>query len=161
MPGLTRRRVLAMLAAVGGSGALAGCGETFAADETESGGLDRREANVAAVRVTRDGGGHRFAVTVVHDDANEPGYADYWVVESLNGTVLGRRDTLGEHQTARFTLSATVTLPRDVTCVVVRAHDQTHGFGGQAIVVNVESRAQRVVRQGGARRAVDATECPD
>ncbi|EJN58919.1 hypothetical protein [Halogranum rubrum] len=34
------------------------------------------------------------------------------------------------------------------TCAVVRGHDQTHGYGGQATLVNLETGATRGVRQG-------------
>jgi hypothetical protein len=47
-----------------------------------------------------------------------------------------------------------------VTCVVVRGHDQTHGYGGQVGLVNLDSGAVSLVDQEGERRAFDESECP-
>lgn len=55
--------------------------------------------------------------------------------------------------------AATIDVPQ-VTCVVVRGHDETHGFGGQAMLVDLESGATRAVRQGPERASFGADECP-
>jgi hypothetical protein len=128
-----------------------------AAPETDP--LDLREANVVGVRVERTSGGHRFDVTLIHDDDGEDGYANRWVVEALDGTELGRRDLAHPHGTREFTRSTTVDL-RGESCVVVRGHDQTHGYGGRAAVVAVGSGDVRFVDQGPERRAVMAGTCP-
>lgn len=111
-------------------------------------GLDLREANVVGVDWRVMNGVHRFDVTLYHDDDDEEGYADFWQVETTDGTVLVRRDLLHPHGTREFTRSASVELPDGVTCVVVRGHDRTHGFGGQAMVVNLETDETTPVRQG-------------
>ncbi|MEF8852011.1 MAG: hypothetical protein V5A28_06290, partial [Haloarculaceae archaeon] len=80
--------------------------------------------------------------------------------ESLDGDQLGRRTLLHAHSTDPFTRSETVDVPAGTTCVVVRGHDQTHGYGGQAMVVNVETGATARVSQGSERRSVDGSECP-
>ena len=171
----TRRRLVVLVTAVGAG--LAGCtspaepsaddadatsvtstttGETgTAADE-----LDLREANVVAVAVGPAAGGHRFDVTLHHDDDGEEGYANWWQVETLDGERLGRRDLAHPHGTREFTRSATVSVPDGTTCVVVRGHDRTHGYGGRVIIVNVATGATTAVRQGPEREPMDGRACP-
>jgi len=115
--------------------------------------LDLREANVVGVELAGGGGSTgdgsvRFDVTLYHDDDGESGYADWWQVETLDGARLGRRELLHAHSTAPFTRSETVSIPDGTTHVVVRGHDQTHGYGGQAMVVRVDSGETERVRQG-------------
>ncbi|NHN48448.1 hypothetical protein G9464_12715 [Halostella sp. JP-L12] len=111
--------------------------------------LDLREANVTGVAVASEGDGeYRFDVTLVHDDDGEDGYANWWQVETCGGQRLGRRDLAHAHGTEGFTRSTTVSVPDDVDRVVVRGHDQTHEYGGQAAVVAVENGETRFVRQG-------------
>jgi len=113
---------------------------------TAADSLDLREANVVNVTVEeRESGTYDFAVTLYHDD-DEDGYADRWVVESLNGTELGTRELLHAHGTEPFTRSTTVAVPGTETLVVVRGHDRTHGYGGQAMVVNVRTGATQAIR---------------
>jgi hypothetical protein len=109
---------------------------------------DLREANVVDVAFERSGGSFRFSVTLYHDDDGETGYADWWQVETLDGERLGRRTLLHAHSTAPFTRSETITVPEGVTYVVVRGHDQTHGYGGQAMVISLDSGETETVRQG-------------
>ena len=179
-----RRRLLSVAAATV-AGGLAGCtddpgsGEgtpvdtgTDATTPTTDGGaddgtatgaadLDLREANVTSVELeARDGGAYRFAVTLIHDDDGEDGYANWWQVETLDGDRLGRRDLAHAHGTRAFTRSETVDVPESADCVVVRGHDRTHGYGGQAALVDLESGVTRLVRQGPDRSAFDATDCP-
>ena len=115
---------------------------------TADGDLDLREANVTAVSLDCDGGECRFDVTLYHDDDGEDGYANWWQVETRDGERLGRRDLLHAHGTRAFTRSATVPIPDGVREVVVRGHDRTHGYGGQAMIVNVETDETTAVRQG-------------
>ncbi len=125
-----------------------------------AGDLDLREANVTGVDVDSDGGAYRFAVTLIHDDDGEDGYANWWQVETLDGRRVGRRDLAHPHGTREFTRSETIDVPEAVDCVVVRGHDQTHGYGGQAALVALDSGATRLVRQGERRSAFDAPDCP-
>jgi hypothetical protein len=113
-----------------------------------------------AVTVERTGGEYRFDVTLYHDDDGEDGYANWWQVETLAGERLGRRELLHPHGTREFTRSATVSVPDGTTCVVVRGHDQTHGYGGRAMVVSLESGATRVVDQGPEPQSTSAVACP-
>ncbi len=182
----TRRRVLA--AAVGGAaGATAGCaggsddgsgsgtadptstepadagtaGTDTTAPPTDAPDLDLREANVVGVAVARDGDVYDFDVTLHHDDDGEEGYANWWQVERLDGERLGRRELLHAHSQQPFTRSETVEIPDDVGCVVVRGHDQTHGYGGRLAVVDLDSGATRSVDQGAEPQSVDAGACPN
>ena len=124
------------------------------------GGLDLREANVTAVAVERSDDGYRFDVTLYHDDGGEDGYADRWVVEALDGTRLGRRDLRHAHGTRAFTRSATVSLPDPEACVVVRGHDRTHGYGGQAALVVPATGVVRPIDRGPERAVFDPGDCP-
>lgn len=133
--------------------------ETTGSTETSSRSLDLREANVVGVEAEAQSDGHRFDVTLIHDDDGEDGYANWWVVEALDGTELGRRELLHAHGTREFTRSTTVDLQGE-RCVVVRSHDQTHGYGGRAAVVAVDRDAVSFVDQGPERRAIMAGSCP-
>lgn len=111
--------------------------------------LDLREANVTGVAIeTSATGRYRFDVTLIHDDAGEEGYADWWQVESLDGRRLGRRTLLHAHGTVEFTRSETIEIPEGIGRVLVRGHDQTHGYGGQAVLVNLRDGALEFVDQG-------------
>jgi hypothetical protein len=179
---VSRRRLLAAIASLATTGALAGCSETDEAgtDGSEgtdsgtddsapngSGGadgtageLDLREANVVDVSFEAIDGSYEFAVTLHHDDDGEDGYANWWQVERLDGTQLGRRPLLHAHSQQPFTRSETIEIPEEVSCVVVRGHDQTHGYGGRAMVVAIDSGKLRAIEQGPERQPVDESDCP-
>jgi hypothetical protein len=124
-------------------------------------GLDLREANVTAVDLDRrEGRTFDVAVTMIHDDDGEDGYANWWQVATLDGERLGRRDLAHPHGTRAFTRSDRMTVPEGITCVVVRAHDETHGYGGQALLVDVASGATATRRQGADPAAFSAADCP-
>jgi hypothetical protein len=172
----TRRRVLTgTAAAVAGLAGCSGAGgsaeddaeadptatRTAAAESgTSSPDFDLREANVVGVEVERRSDGYRFDVTLIRDDDGEDGYANWWQVETLGGERLGRRDLAHPHGTREFTRSATVAVPDGTTCVVVRGHDETHGYGGQATLVNVGTGATAAVRQGSDRVSMAGRDCP-
>jgi hypothetical protein len=124
------------------------------------GKLDLREANVVGVTVESQTGRYRFDVTLQHDDSGEDGYANWWQVERLDGTNLGRRTLLHPHTNQPFTRSNDVEIPPAVSCVVVRGHDQTHGYGGRAMLVDLESGATSAVNQGTGRQSFDEVACP-
>jgi len=162
----TRRSVLGGGAVLLSS--LSGCSSFSVEQVSETGGaggdaqnLDLREANVTEVGIEGQGGGeYRFAVTLYHDDDGENGYADWWQVEGLDGTRLGRRDLRHAHSTEPFTRLETIAVPDGVSCVVVRGHDQTHGYGGQAMAVSVPGGETNAVDQESERPAVEASDCP-
>ena len=133
-----------------------GASESASQDED----MDLREANVVDVAFAATDDGYAFDVTLHHDDEGESGYANWWQVERLDGTRLGRRELLHAHSEQPFTRSETITVPDDVTCVIVRGHDQTHGYGGVAAVVDLDIESVRFVDQGPDARSFDATDCP-
>jgi len=124
------------------------------------GELDLREANVVGVSLEAEGGSYGFDVTLHHDDDGEDGYANWWQVERLDGSQLGRRELLHAHSQQPFTRSETIEIPDDVSCVVVRGHDQTHEYGGQAMLVNVDSGGTQAIDQGPERQSVEDSDCP-
>ncbi|WP_327053524.1 hypothetical protein [Halomicrococcus gelatinilyticus] len=123
-----------------------GTGTTTTTPTAES--LDLREANVVGVEYDGDGESYRFSVTLFHDDDGEPGYANWWQVETLAGDQLGRRELVHAHGTQRFTRSDTVEIPSGTRYVVVRGHDETHGYGGRAVVVDLDDGTTDAVGQG-------------
>ena len=170
---LHRRRLLAGVTGLLTAGALAGCSESDdesapnqsaadGSDSTESRAeeLDLREANVVDVAVEATGGSYEFDVTLHHDDDGEAGYANWWQAERLDGTQLGRRPLLHAHSRQPFTRSETIEIPETVSCVVVRGHDQTHDYGGRAMVVALDSGATKAIDQGSEPRPVDESDCP-
>jgi len=88
------------------------------------------------------------------------GYADWWQVRALDGTRLGRRETAHAHGTQEFTRSADVEVPGEHACVVVRGHDQTHEYGGQAMLVNVDSGSTAVENPGSEPRSFSRRTVP-
>ncbi|SFH77121.1 hypothetical protein SAMN04488066_1284 [Halorubrum aquaticum] len=141
---------------VGGSGSPEGNGS----EPPESEELDLREANVVDVAFETAADGYAFDVTLHHDDEGEDGYANWWQIERIDGTRLGRRDLLHAHTQQPFTRSETVSIPDDAGCVVVRGHDQTHGYGGLAALVELDSGARRFVDQGPEPRSFGEDDCP-
>jgi hypothetical protein len=130
--------------------------------ETESNGanLDLQEANVVEVAFEETNGQYSFDVALHHDDDGEDGYANWWQVERLDETQLGRRKLLHAHSQQPFTRSETIEIPDEVDCVVVRGHDQTHGYGGQAMLVNLDSGGTRAVTQGADSQLFTESDCP-
>jgi hypothetical protein len=103
--------------------------------------LDLREANVIAASIeVLENNDYRFDVTLQHDDEGEaPSYADYWQVEDLNGNILGKRVLTHSHGNEPFTRSKIIPIPDDIAILIVRGHDMMHGFGGQAIRINLST----------------------
>ena len=166
-PTPSRRRFLTAHAGGVALAALAGCADDAGRDPGEGNDsgragaeLDLREANVVGVAFEPADDGYAFDVTLRHDDDGEAGYANWWQVERLDGSRLGRRDLLHAHAEQPFTRSDAVAVPDDVTCVVVRGHDQTHGYGGVAAVVDLDTGVIRWAEQGADPRSFDATDCP-
>lgn len=129
-------------------------------DSTGTDDLDLREANVVDVSFEEQNGTYTFDVTLHHDDDGEDGYANWWQVERLDGTRLGQRELLHAHAQQPFTRSETIEIPEEIICVVVRGHDQTHEYGGLAIVVNLDTGETLLRDQGAERQSFDATDCP-
>ncbi|MFB6159774.1 MAG: hypothetical protein ABEJ61_01200 [Haloferacaceae archaeon] len=135
-------------------------GGATAESAATGGDLDLREANVTGVEATVSGDQVRFDVTLYHDDDGEPGYANWWQVETLDGERVGRRELLHAHGTREFTRSASFAVPDGADCVVVRGHDETHGYGGQVALLRLDTATVSLRRQGSDRRTFDAAACP-
>lgn len=131
-------------------------GSTATTDDS----LDLREANVMAVTIAQQDDGVKFDVTLYHDDEGEAGYANWWQVERLDGRRVGRRELAHPHGTREFTRSTTVDVPESVGCVVVRGHDQTHGYGGRAMLIDLDTGATRAVDQGSDPVSFADADCP-
>lgn len=174
---LSRRRLLVSHGSVVAIAGVAGCAATedtptnndSAADggadtaivnDVDTAELDLREANVVDVTFERQNGSYTFDVTLHHDDNGEDGYANWWQVEQRDGTRLGRRELLHAHSQQPFTRSETIEVPDEVTCLVVRGHDQTHEYGGLAAVVDLTATKTRLIDQGREKQQFDATQCP-
>jgi len=98
------------------------------------------EANVLDVDVSCNNDSIcRFDVTVRHDDEGWKHYANRWEVLSPDGKILATRVLAHPHVNEQpFTRSlANVKIPDGLSEVVVRAHDMTHGFGGNELVVQL------------------------
>lgn len=102
--------------------------------------LNLAEANVMDVDYSQVGAEreYRFSVTLYHDDDGEDGYANWWQIETLDSEGIGRRKLLHAHGTKEFTRSSTIKIPEETRYLVVRGHDQTHGYGGRAAVLDLE-----------------------
>lgn len=117
----TRLSVLVLLASAGIS-ALAG------------------EADVLGVDVTcTENRVCRFDVTVKHADEGWKHYANRWEVLSPGGDTLATRVLAHPHDNEQpFTRSLTkVSIPGDLSEVIVRAHDLVHEYGGKELVVPI------------------------
>ena len=81
----------------------------------------------------------RFSVTVSHPDTGWEHYADRWEVVAPDGRVLGTRVLLHPHvEEQPFTRSlGGVTVPGDLSEVIVRAHCSVDGDGGQSVTVTL------------------------
>lgn len=91
------------------------------------------EADVVAVEFSVGADGRfSFDVTVAHADDGWSHYADRFEILDLEGNLLGTRVLLHPHdEELPFTRSLTgVEIPGQVFEVIVRAHDNVHGFGG-------------------------------
>ena len=79
-----------------------------------------------------------FSVSVRHDDRDPDHWADWWRVRTLDGHELGRRVLLHSHVDEQpFTRDERIRIPRDVSTVVVEAHDKVHGLGGTTVTVDL------------------------
>lgn len=90
-------------------------------------------ADVESVSVDATGSGvYRFSVTVRHADEGWDHYADRWEVLAPDGTLLGTRTLYHPHVNEQpFTRELSgVSIPDDITEVMIRAHDSVHGFSG-------------------------------
>ena len=90
------------------------------------------EADVLDASITHLGQDRfRIDATVKHADAGWEHYADRWDVLDAEGQVLGSRELAHPHDNEQpFTRSLTLTLPKGLSVVTIRANDSVHGLGG-------------------------------
>lgn len=170
----TRRR---LLAASGGAAAtlLAGCsslvpeqaenlldgapGENGGADEADGGGADETgdedadstptetptpETDVVGLVLQDQDGGTKLAVTLSPPESG--GGADWWQVETFGGERITRVSFDEPRTDGRFTTSKVV--DPDTSKVVVRGHDVEYGYGGQAILADLQAGNLTAEHQG-------------
>ncbi len=98
-------------------------------------------AQVIFVRATQASSGlWNFDTTVRHDDQSWDDYADAWqVVNPFTDEIIAERILAHPHDNEQpFTRSqGNITIPPDLTYVIVRAKDNVEGFGGQVILVDL------------------------
>ena len=91
-------------------------------------------ADVLAVTVSGGAGAYTFNVTVRSPDTGCEQYADWWEVLSVKGELIYRRILLHSHVGEQpFTRSGGPVNIQTEETVVVRAHMNTTGYGGNAL----------------------------
>jgi hypothetical protein len=103
----------------------------------------QRFPDVVAVYVKAAGVGvYNFDVTVSSPYDTPSRYADGFRVSTSEGTVLGERKLLHDHQTEQpFTRDLyAVKVPVATKKVIVQARDQKYGYGGKAVEVALPDR---------------------
>ena len=98
-----------------------------------------------AATLTQDPAGTwRVSATVEHADEGWDHYADRWEVLAPDGTILATRELLHPHvEEQPFTRSlAGVVIPDGIEEVIIRAHDNVHGYGGAEVTVAVPGGAE-------------------
>jgi len=102
--------------------------------------LDLDYAHVFEVIAEKQAEGWRFDVTVRHSDEGWDHYADLWVVvDPETGEEYGRKVLAHPHVSEQpFTRSQSgITIPDDVSSVLVKAACNVHGFGGTEMLVEM------------------------
>jgi len=101
------------------------------------------EADVVGVEISRSGDAYCFDVTVRHADAGWEHYADRWEVLTMDRKLIATRVLAHPHDDEQpFTRSlGGIRPPAGATSVRVRAHDKVHGYGGQELVVDLQTGA--------------------
>ncbi|MEM7293612.1 MAG: hypothetical protein AAF420_09515 [Pseudomonadota bacterium] len=80
----------------------------------------------------------RINATLEHADTGWEHYADAWDVLDADGNVLGTRVLYHPHVDEQpFTRSLTLTIPKSVKTVTIRAKDSKHEYGGKSMSVKV------------------------
>jgi hypothetical protein len=81
-----------------------------------------------------------ISATVKHNDQGWEHYADGWEVIDFEGNQLGERPLAHPHDKEQpFTRSQCgITIPKELTQVIVRAKCSKHGFGGKAFVLDLQ-----------------------
>lgn len=98
---------------------------------------DPYEANIQGVDYLRQGDDVIFWVTIYDEnDGSGESYAAWWQVETRNGTLLGRK-TLSETTETTIQSEATFPVPEGIRYITVRGYDNTRGYGGQIVELDI------------------------
>ncbi len=147
-----RRAIVAITSVVGLSAGALGCGSSDATEPaatttatipatipatTPAG--DGLYPDVVDATVERNGDTFTFDVTISSPYDTPERYADAWRVVGPDGTVLGVRELLHDHQNEQpFTRSLSgVEIPDDVDTVTIEGRDQVNGWGGATVEVEL------------------------
>jgi len=111
---------------------------------------DSITADVLSVKVTAEAGKYQFNVEVSSPDTGCEQYADWWEVLSEDGLLIYRRVLLHSHGDEQPFIRSGGPIPiEENTVVLVRAHMNTLGYGGQALKGNVASGFEPVDLEAG------------
>ena len=100
-------------------------------------------AQVTKVEATQSANGNWcFNTSVRHNDEGWDHYADGWEVLDMEGNQLGYRALAHPHENEQpFTRSLCgVEIPATMTKVVVRAKCKEHGYGGKAMILELNKQ---------------------
>ncbi len=97
------------------------------------------EADIVDVKIFKSGQEKfRIDASVLHADTGWDHYANKFEVLDTEGNILGTRVLHHPHVNEQpFTRSLTLTIPKSVTRVVVRAGDSQHDTGGKETTIDV------------------------
>jgi len=91
-------------------------------------------ADVLSVHVSGEPGAYQLAVEIASPDTGCDQYADWWEVLSQDGKLLYRRILLHSHVDEQpFTRSGGPVAIVANSAVIIRAHMNTTGYGGQVL----------------------------
>ncbi|PSP15278.1 hypothetical protein BRC62_07945 [Halobacteriales archaeon QH_10_67_13] len=162
----SRRRLLYGLGGVGTAGLLAGCsdGSTRGDDTEPADGTEQVTEESTDDATNEDGEDDED-----DEDGSEAGDGEELDLAEANVVDVAIEPAGPEdayefavtlpHARQPFTRSATIEVG-SASCVVVRGHDQTHGFGGRAVLFDLDSEAAESIAQGTAPRPFNSTDCP-
>lgn len=96
-------------------------------------------AQVEQVTMNEGHDGWEVAVTVRHEDSGWGHYTDWWRITDPDGNEVARRVLRHPHVDEQpFTRSLmNVSIPPDLTQVMVEAHCSVHGTGGDTVTVDL------------------------
>ena len=116
-------------------------------------------ASVLTVKVTGRTNAYEFNVQISSPDTGCQQYTDWWEVLSEDGGLLYRRVLLHSHVGEQpFTRSGGPVSIDENTVVVVRAHMNNAGYGGEALRGSASSGFQVVELEPGFAAEVEAME---
>lgn len=97
------------------------------------------EADVVDVTIESLGNDKfRINATIAHEDTGWDHYANRWDVLDESGQAIGVRDLAHPHVNEQpFTRSVSVTIPKSVKTITIRANDSVHDLGGKTFEIAV------------------------